>query len=548
MAPAEASRARGFPLPATGLLAFAGGFATMVVELAAVRVLAPSFGDSIPVWTNVIGVILLSLALGAYAGGFLADRGLAERTLPLLLGLSGGLVLAIPALAPRLAHWVLPEAFPLDRAYPVLVEASLSVTLLAFAPPVLMLGALSPMLIRLGSADILRVGRTAGLVYATGTIGALLGTFLTTYWLVPGLGLPGTYRLAGLVLIGSAVLVLLIHRRADRGPVVGLVLVAAGGWLFGSADEPAPVWLDEGAHERVLARVDSRYQRLWVVEGEEVGEDGRRRRVRSLRINEGLDSFHSVKLEGTPYTGGRYYDSFALLPFLCEPGDGEVRVLSLGCAAGSILRVVHAGLGARCHGVGVELDPGVLALAEEWFRPFGEPPPATTRYLGDLGARVYVQSVGRDEPPFDLICLDTYRSQFYIPAHLATREFFRALRGRLKPGGVLAINVGDFSPRGPVLSAVAGTMAAEFPTVESFRVGKQRNFLVLGHDRAPGEVARVLRGRERPAGLSRDLWDAAQRSGAYWTWEALPDDRCLTDDHNDLLRLHEVLYSRLGRG
>ena len=40
----------------------------MSVELAAVRLLAPWFGTSLAVWTNVIGVVLLALALG-YAWG-----------------------------------------------------------------------------------------------------------------------------------------------------------------------------------------------------------------------------------------------------------------------------------------------------------------------------------------------------------------------------------------------------------------------------------------------------------------------------------------------
>ena len=47
---------RGLPraLAASGL----AGFACMAGELTAVRVLAPHFGDSASVWTNVIGVIL----------------------------------------------------------------------------------------------------------------------------------------------------------------------------------------------------------------------------------------------------------------------------------------------------------------------------------------------------------------------------------------------------------------------------------------------------------------------------------------------------------
>ena len=58
-----------------GAIAFLGGAAVMTLELAAVRLLAPRFGDSAPVWTNTIGVILVALALGASLGGRLAAVG-----------------------------------------------------------------------------------------------------------------------------------------------------------------------------------------------------------------------------------------------------------------------------------------------------------------------------------------------------------------------------------------------------------------------------------------------------------------------------------------
>ena len=50
------------------LLVSIAGAGTMVVELAAVRLLAPWFGASSAVWTNVIGVVLLALSLGYLLG------------------------------------------------------------------------------------------------------------------------------------------------------------------------------------------------------------------------------------------------------------------------------------------------------------------------------------------------------------------------------------------------------------------------------------------------------------------------------------------------
>ena len=50
------------------LLVFAAGLVTLGVELAGARLLDPWFGNSLIVWANLIGLILLYLAAGAWLG------------------------------------------------------------------------------------------------------------------------------------------------------------------------------------------------------------------------------------------------------------------------------------------------------------------------------------------------------------------------------------------------------------------------------------------------------------------------------------------------
>src|SRR5262249_60078596 len=76
--PDDASRALGWldlagnlPL-ATGVV-FLASFATMGVELAASRILAPYLGLSLYSWTGIIGVGLLAITIGNYLGGVIAD-------------------------------------------------------------------------------------------------------------------------------------------------------------------------------------------------------------------------------------------------------------------------------------------------------------------------------------------------------------------------------------------------------------------------------------------------------------------------------------------
>ena len=57
-----------------GILAAIAGFVLMVFEIAAARILAPSIGSSTYVWTSVIGVIIMALSVGYWAGGRVADK------------------------------------------------------------------------------------------------------------------------------------------------------------------------------------------------------------------------------------------------------------------------------------------------------------------------------------------------------------------------------------------------------------------------------------------------------------------------------------------
>ena len=82
--------------------AFVSGAAVMAVEMTSSRLLAPYFGTSLFVWTNVIGVILVALALGYQLGGLLADRRPEPKLYFFGFLLTGALLVVLPFLAAHL--------------------------------------------------------------------------------------------------------------------------------------------------------------------------------------------------------------------------------------------------------------------------------------------------------------------------------------------------------------------------------------------------------------------------------------------------------------
>lgn len=499
------------------------GAGTMTVELAAVRLLAPWFGASSVVWTNVIGVILLSLAVGYLAGARLSCRGSSTRRLGLVL-LAAGLATAwLPFLARPVAEVFLPSGMALDEAAALLVWGSLAAALVLFLPAAAVLGCVGPL-----AVEVLQrrrgghAGDAGGRILCASTLGSLAGTFATTHVFVPQVGLRWTFLGAALVL---AALGLWVLARAGR---VRAAQAALGAAVLAALLAPQGVRPSREG-ERLLAAVESPYQTLRVVEWG-TGAELRRR----LEVNEGFDSFQSLWQPEPGLLGaGHYYDLFAL-PAHWSRARSSWRVLILGLGAGTAVRVLEGTLpaGVALDSTGIEIDPEVVALGEAHFDLAAAD---GRRVVAGADARAVLRA---SPERFDQIVLDTYANNMEVPAHLATVEFFRELRAHLAPGGWLSVNAAGFGQGDPVVRAIAGTLAAAFEQrVLLVRVPFARNCALYAREGGalpePGTPEWSI-ADPRVAALSAPL----ELPGA-WTWVEPPARRAdvLTDDRSPIERL-----------
>src|SRR5919204_411882 len=153
---------------ALNALVFGAGTGALATEITASRLLEPYFGSSTIVWANLIGLVLAALALGYWLGGRGADR----HPSPALLGflvLGGALcIAAIPFVAKPFLDVTVQG---LDRVSLGAVVGSFFSVLLLFAPPVVLLGMVSPFAIRLAvSASFLLGIRYAVIALALGLL------------------------------------------------------------------------------------------------------------------------------------------------------------------------------------------------------------------------------------------------------------------------------------------------------------------------------------------------------------------------------------------
>ncbi len=197
------------------LLVFVAGAASLAIEMAASRLLAPDFGSTLFVWASLIGLILLYLTVGYYVGGLLADRYPRPQLFYAISIVAALLIALIPVIAPPILNWALLTFSTLSSN--VFYGSLVSVVLL-FALPMILLGCISPFAIRLRVEQVGRAGSNAGLLYAISTAGSIVGTFLPVLVTMPDIGTARTFLVfAGALLLVSLVgLIVSLRSRPGR--------------------------------------------------------------------------------------------------------------------------------------------------------------------------------------------------------------------------------------------------------------------------------------------------------------------------------------------
>ena len=146
----------------------------MSVELSGSRLVAPFLGSSLHVWTSLIGIILAFLSLGYLWGGRLADRN-PHAIFAVLLG-AGSSLLIVPLIE-------IPALYLLSRTISDIRVAAVCAATLFFALPSFLLGSITPLTARLALGPLQSSGSRVGYIFAISTLGSIVGTFATGFFL-----------------------------------------------------------------------------------------------------------------------------------------------------------------------------------------------------------------------------------------------------------------------------------------------------------------------------------------------------------------------------
>ncbi|MDQ6886077.1 MAG: fused MFS/spermidine synthase [Gemmatimonadota bacterium] len=474
------------PPPASRILlstaVFLASLCTLVIELVAGRIMAPYVGVSLYTWTSIIGVVLAGISIGAYLGGRLADR-FPDRSILGWLYLASGLAaLAIAPLVDRLGPTTASDWLGTHAS---LMTSVLLLTAAGFFVPALLLGTISPVVVKLAIRELDDAGSVVGRLYALSTIGSLLGTFATGFFLISWLGTRRILLIVGLLLIAGAPLFggWLGRSRRSRAAMSALLLALVPLSLALRADRRRAGRDGHAALNAPLGSsyftAESNYYTIRLARFTRADLGGE---VEALYLDHLAHSFNDRR--DPSFLLYDYLKVFErAVRFRAATGD-SVRLLFVGGGGYTLPRLIEQRYpGARIDVV--EIDPMVTRVARDFM---GLPARTRIRTI-DADARWFMIREARDTGRYDLIFADAF-SDLSIPYHLTTREFAAQLRGRLAPGGVVLANVIDSWREGAFMPSYLVTLESVFGKGHVALVGPraafegagQSTFIILASD------------------------------------------------------------------
>ena len=440
---------------------FVTGAAILALQLIASRIMAPFFGVSLYIWTGILSITLLCLAVGYYVGGLYSRNKPKERLHAVFY-----FIPALSSFALLTSALVYPITLgPLARIS--LLGGTFVSSIILLSAPLVAMSALNPILVAIERSATENQGDAgAGWVFFVSTIGSVFGVIVAAFCLIPNfsnqLSIVMIAATLGILTLGG----LTIHRNLPRrSRVTGSVLAGLGvigsAIIAGSHIAANPSQIGDVPISKswtVVARYPSAFGSLKVVD---------------VPIAEAVDDAAAAQAEGGGvrvmvndgiFQDGIFADgrSAFLFPYLLETVATNLvpelrRVLALGLGAGFIPRY-FAQRGAQVDVV--EINAQTLRVAKAYF---GYNPGKETKiYFED--ARTFVRRCDSD---YDVVLVDLFAGDG-VPEHLLTKEFFDDVRRCLTNTGVFGMNSFTDSGANDLLRHILSTVTHSFGRVAAF--------------------------------------------------------------------------------
>lgn len=437
-------------------VAFVSGLTSLGYQVLWTRMLASGTGNTTYVFTVILALFLIGLAIGALLFNSFRSRITdPARLLAAAQVLIGALVLF--GLVAVIARPVL-----VDPSDPIGVVSSLfGAAIVVVLLTTIVLGLTFPAASAMLADDPTRAGRSTGTFLAVNTLGSIAGAFLVPFLLIPVLGSPHATALLALVNVAAGAAIALTSSSASgrarwTTPIVAGVVGIA---IIGASLAPSVLVSPNEARLRAVGAT------IFSVAEDEIAtvEAGQVRATPELWVAGTSMTLLTVDANLMP-----------ILPLMARPDSERALIVAFGMGT-SFRSAVTAGLKTDV----IELVPSVLKMFH-FYHPDAE------RVLADPNGKVIVAD-GRNHleltnERFDIIVTDPPPPLESSGASvISSREYYGAGKAHLNPGGVMM----QWIPYGQTINEYKAHLRAfhaVFPQVTIvFGAGGYGNYL-LGSD------------------------------------------------------------------
>ncbi len=463
-------------------ISFLEGASVMTAELLGAKMMAPYFGSSLYVWASVLGITLSGLALGYFTGGWVSKNKNHEKNLYIILLASAVFLILMPLTSK--------EVMLHTSSFPFLISILLSSVVFLF-PPVFFMGMVSPLMVQCcanGNSDSENhSGEAAGTVFAISTLGGIISTFLSGFYLIPEFGL--TRPAVGMgCLLGLIPFVKLITAKKFFSLIFPFAMILSFNSAFqlpyGSSDVRI-LYSDEGLLGQIIVADYPLYEGNRPVVGFQ----------RILFVNRSTQTvviYKQGKKEPFEYVN-RIADK-------CIHAINKSPALVLGLGGGSVANVLVV---KGYHVDAVELDERMADCAKNYFSLDEK----VNVNIDD--ARHYVRfQTSSLKPQISVIVLDAFVGEVN-PHHLFTKEFFSQVKALLSDTGTFFINGNGFwsGNAGKGMRSVCKTLLASGFDVELLPTHEPEEYrnLLFVCKKSKNENGALISKDVKPLDLSEDI-------------------------------------------
>jgi spermidine synthase len=509
-------------------------------------------------FSSILTIFLLGLAVGSALMQAVVDKIrqplAAYGFLQILLGLSSGLSLFL--IMTDLPDWMLRPEIADDGSGNLntwfAIGNVMTRTAVVIGLPTLLMGMLFPVAARIVSGNVQEVGADIGRLYAINTAGAIVGSFLGGFILIPLVGISITLAIlaAASLAIGIGALALSpVLSGPRRGMLVGVCSVVAAVFVVRIVMGPGA-----GSFQRLLE--DDKL--VFYKEGP----------LATVSVVEDLKGWRTIYVDGVGVAGTdpviqTDQKTLAHVPMMLLGGEAE-SVLTVGFGAGGAshsytlypdINNIHAceitttvpsaaiTLTEANHGIvltDAALKRELQRLGPDGVLPHGVKPLSAYTHRAGPGyvthdpryrlviddARAYLRFTGVE---YDVIATDCTDLRYKSNANLYDREYFQLCRERISERGLVVVWVPLAGLSDEAFRIMTRTFHDVFPQMQVWYFTNQPThycLFIAGRDEVRIDMEAVIRATQIP-GIQGDLVDIGLSDPAKVVASFVTDDRAL---------------------